>query len=69
MPRPGRSSSVICAKAFASPTLFLKQSAMRGSTLELRIGHEMLGTIDQVDDEGERSWAVTVMVLEEDLGA
>jgi hypothetical protein len=27
----------------------------------------VLGTVDQVDDEGERSWAVTLIVLEEDL--
>jgi hypothetical protein len=27
----------------------------------------VLGTVDQVDDEGERSWAVTLIVLEDDL--
>ena len=34
------------------------------------LGHvraDVLGTIDQVDEEGERSWTVTLVVLEEDL--
>ncbi len=30
-------------------------------------GDDMLGTVDQVDDEGERSWVVTLTVLQEDL--
>ena len=33
----------------------------------LRIGDNVLGTVDQVDKEGERSWAVTLIVLAEDL--
>lgn len=29
----------------------------------------MAGTVERVDEEGERAWAVTLVVLEEDLGA
>ena len=38
-----------------------------GSTLQLRVGDDVLGTVDQVDEGGERSWAVTLIVLAEDL--
>ncbi len=31
------------------------------------MGREVLGTVDHVDDEGERSWAVTLIVLAEGL--
>lgn len=39
----------------------------RGGSIQLRVGSETLGTVDQVDDEGERSWVVTLVVLEDDL--
>jgi hypothetical protein len=38
----------------------------RGS-IELRIGNQVVGTVDEVFDEGERSWAVTIVVLEDEL--
>ena len=31
------------------------------------MGEDVLGTVDQVDEEGERSWVVTLVVLAEDL--
>ncbi len=50
-----------CAKlAVNAPTY-------RGASAELLIGAEVVGTADQVDDEGERSWAVTMVILEDDL--
>lgn len=40
---------------------------MKNGTAQLRVGDDVLGTIDQVEDEGERSWVVTLVVLAEDL--
>ncbi len=48
-------------------TLFLDAAAAPGGSVEVRIGREVVGTVDQVDEEGERSWAITLVVLEEDL--
>ena len=39
----------------------------QGGTAQIRVGKDVLGTVDQVDEDGERSWAVTLIVLEEDL--
>ena len=50
-------------------TLALDAPTTRNGSVQLRIGQEVVGTVDQVDDEGERSWAVTLVVLEDDLGA
>lgn len=38
-----------------------------GGTAQLHDGRDMLGTVDQLDEDGERSWAVAVIVLAEDL--
>ena len=53
--------------ALHSPGLMVTGPARPGATAELRVGDAVLGTVDQVDEEGERSWAVTIVVLEEDL--
>jgi hypothetical protein len=50
-----------------NPDVALDAPARSGGTVHLRIGDDVLGTVDQVDDEGERSWAVTLIVLEDDL--
>ena len=50
-----------------SPGLVLDPAETQGGTLQVRMGRDVLGTVDQVEDEGERSWAVTLIVLEEDL--
>jgi len=47
--------------------LWLDEPRVQSASVQLRIGTEVLGTVDQVDDEGERSWAVTMIVLENDL--
>ena len=36
---------------------------------EVRINREVVGTVDQADEEGERFQATTLVVLEEDLSA
>ncbi len=55
-------------RALHSPGLVLDPPETQGGTAQLRVGDAVLGTVDQVDEEGERSWAVTIVVLEEDLG-
>ncbi len=39
----------------------------RGASVEVQIAGETVGTIDQVDEDGERYWAVTMVVLEDEL--
>lgn len=50
-----------------SNRLHLMPPAARGGSVQVRVGAEVLGTLDQVDDEGERSWMLTLVVLEDDL--
>ena len=50
-----------------SPSIMLDPPETQGGEAQVRIGENVLGTVDQVDDEGERSWAVMLVVLEEDL--
>ncbi len=50
-----------------SPGLALVEPATKGGSVEVCMGREVLGTVDHVDDEGEQSWVVTLIVLAEDL--
>ncbi len=50
-----------------SPGLTLDEPATKGGSVEVRMMGDVLGTVDQIDEEGERSWAVTLIVLAEDL--
>ena len=50
-----------------SSTLVIEPPETQGGTAQVRVGDDVLGTVDQMDEEGERSWAVTLIVLEEDL--
>ena len=43
-------STLGCARVWLDPP------SAKGGTVQLRIGAEVVGTIDQVEDEGERSW-------------
>ncbi len=54
-------------KMFRNPDVALDAPGRRGGSVHLRIGDDVLGTVDQVDDEGERSWVVTLIVLEDDF--
>ena len=54
-------------RALHSPSLTLDPPETQGGTAQLRVGDDVLGTVDQVDEEGERSWVVTLIVLAEDL--
>ncbi len=67
-PKPIASAcNPIFARCCAVPGITLDPPETQGGTAQVRIGENVLGTVDQVDDEGERSWAVTLVVLEEDL--
>ena len=50
-----------------SPAIMLNAAESRGSTVQFRIGADLLGTVHEVTEEGERFWAVTLIVREEDL--
>lgn len=50
-----------------APTLLIDPAETQGGTAQIRVGDNVLGTVDQMDEEGERSWAVTLIVLAEDL--
>jgi hypothetical protein len=50
-----------------SPGLMVDPPDTQGGTAQLRMGTDVLGTVDQVTEDGERFWAVTMIVLEEDL--
>ena len=50
-----------------SPGLMVDPAETQGGTAQVRVGNNVLGTVDQVDEDGERSWAVTLIVLAEDL--
>jgi Protein of unknown function (DUF3126) len=56
-------------QALGCSTIFIHKPKHPGASVELRVGSEVLGTVDQVDEDGERSWVVTLIVLEEDLAA
>ncbi len=48
--------------------LWLDMPAARGATVQVRVGTNVVGTVDEVVEEGERSWTLSLVVLEEDLG-
>ena len=52
-----------------NPTLVIDPTQLQGGTAQLRIGDNVLGTVDQMDEQWERSWAVTLIVLADDLAA
>ena len=54
-------------KLLRNPDVALDAPARSKGAVHLRVGDDVLGTVDQVDDEGERSWAITIVVLEDDL--
>lgn len=54
-------------RALHSPGLMVEPPETQRGTAQVRFGNSVLGTVDQVDEDGERSWAVTLIVLGEDL--
>ena len=39
----------------------------KGATTELAVGREVIGTVHRDEDEGEVSFSINIIVLEEDL--
>lgn len=39
----------------------------KGATVELAVGSEVIGTVHRDEDEGETSYSINIIVLEEDL--
>ncbi|MCQ8278450.1 DUF3126 family protein [Acetobacteraceae bacterium KSS8] len=39
----------------------------KGATVELAVGSEVIGTVHRDEDEGETSFSINIIVLEEDL--
>jgi hypothetical protein len=39
----------------------------KGATVEVAVGSEVIGTVNRDDDEGEVSFSINIIVLEEDL--
>lgn len=39
----------------------------KGATTELAVGQEVIGTVHRDEDEGEVSFSINIIVLEEDL--
>ncbi len=54
-------------RALHSPGITVDPPETQNGTSQLRVGDAVLGTVDQVDEEGERSWTVTIVVLKDDL--
>jgi hypothetical protein len=54
-------------RLLGSEKLRVVAPARKGMSVELAVEDEVIGTIHRDDEEGEVSFAVTIMVLEEDL--
>ncbi len=54
-------------RALQGGALSFDVPAHRGASVEVQIAGETVGTIDQVDEDAERYWAVTMVVLEDEL--
>jgi hypothetical protein len=54
-------------RLLGSEKLRVVPPARKGMSVELAVEDEVIGTIHRDDEEGEVSYAVTIMVLEEDL--
>ncbi len=39
----------------------------KGATVEVRVGTEFLGTVHRDDEDGEVSFSLTIIILDEDL--
>jgi hypothetical protein len=54
-------------RLLGSEKLRVVPPARKGMSVELAVEDEVIGTIHRDDEEGEVSYAVTIMVLAEDL--
>lgn len=54
-------------RLLGSERLTLQAPARRGMSVEVMVNEEVIGTIHRDEEEGEVSYAVNIIVLEEDL--
>lgn len=56
-------------RLLGSPNLKVNAPPRAGLSVELAVNDEVIGTIHRDEEEGEISYAVNIIVLEEDLPA
>ena len=54
-------------RTFGNPHLAIATPKRKGATIEVTLDGEFLGTIHKDEEDGEVSFALHVMILEEDL--
>ncbi|BBC81020.1 hypothetical protein HK27_05290 [Acetobacter orientalis] len=54
-------------RLLGSPNLTVNKPPRAGMSVELAVNGEVIGTIHRDDDEGEVSYAINMVLLEEDL--
>lgn len=54
-------------RTFGNDRIFVAPPARKGTSAEMRIGDEFIGTIHRDDEDGEVSYALHITILEEDL--
>lgn len=56
-------------RLLGSDTIRLIPPAKPGLSVEFAAGHEVIGTVHRDDEEGEVSYSIQIIVLDEDLPA
>ena len=54
-------------KTFGNNRIEIDVPAKKGHPVEVRVGEEFIGVLHRDEDEGEISYSVQIMILEEDL--
>lgn len=56
-------------QTFNNPRITILPPSKDGHPIEMRIGEEFIGVVHRDVDEGEVSYSIQIMILEEDLPA
>jgi hypothetical protein len=54
-------------KTFNNNKIDIATPTKRGAPVEMRVGDEFIGVLHRDEDEGEVSYALQIVILEEDL--
>ena len=54
-------------KLLGNERIFIDTPKKAGASVEMRVGDEFVGTVHRDDDEGEVSFSLQVVILDEDL--
>ncbi len=54
-------------KLFSNERILIDTPKKAGASVEVRVGDEFIGTVHRDDDEGEVSFSLQVVILDEDL--